>query len=64
MQFGPWPLAGDAPSLIARAGQVGGNPPGCCHLCVAAAKVAPADVYRIAEQWEWQTTATRMRALR
>jgi hypothetical protein len=40
------------------------HPPGCCPLCVAAAKVAPADVYRIAKQGQWQTTATRVRALR
>ena len=26
-------------------------PPGCCPLCAAAAKVAPADVYRIASAW-------------
>jgi len=26
--------------------------------------VAPADVYRIAKAWQWQTTATRLRALR
>ena len=40
------------------------HPPGCCQLCVAAAKVAPADVYRVAKAWQWQTTATRLRALR
>lgn len=40
------------------------HPPGCCQLCRAAAMVAPADVYRIAKQWEWQTTASRLRTLR
>ena len=40
------------------------HPPGCCQLCVAAAKVAPADVYRVAKAWQWQTTATKLRALR
>ena len=40
------------------------HPPGSCQLCRATAMVAPADVYRIAKQWEWQTTATRLRALR
>ena len=40
------------------------HPPGCCQLCAAAANVAPADVYRVVKQWEWQTTATRLRALR
>jgi hypothetical protein len=40
------------------------HPPGCCQLCAAAAKVAPADVYRIASAWQWQTNATRLRALR
>ena len=40
------------------------HPPGCCQLCVAAAKVAAADVYRVAKAWQWQTTATRLRALR
>ena len=45
--------------------------PGCVstHLAaascvVAAAKVAAADVYRIAKAWQWQTTATELRALR
>ena len=40
------------------------HPAGCCQLCRAAVMVAPADVYRIAKQWEWQATATRLRALR
>ena len=40
------------------------HPQGCCRLCVAAAKAAPADVYRAAKAWQWQTTATRLRALR
>ena len=40
------------------------HPPGCCQLCRAAAKVAPADVYRIASVWQRQTTITRWRALR
>ena len=40
------------------------HPAGCCQLCRAASMVAPADVYRIAKQWEWQTTATTLRALR
>ena len=40
------------------------HPPGCCQLCLAASMVALADVYRIAKQWEWQCTATRVRALR
>ena len=40
------------------------HPADCCQLCRAAAMVAPADVYRIAKQWEWQCTATRLRALR
>ena len=40
------------------------HPQGCSRLCVVAAKVAPADVYRIAKAWQWQTTATRLRALR
>ncbi len=40
------------------------HPAGCCQLCRAVAMVAPADVYRIAKQWEWQCTATRLRALR
>ena len=40
------------------------HPAGCCQLCVAASKVAPADVYRVAKQWEWQCTAARLRALR
>ncbi len=40
------------------------HPPDRCQLCRAAAMVAPADVYRVAKQWEWQTTATRLRALR
>jgi hypothetical protein len=29
-------------------------PPGCCQLCAAATKVAPADVYRIAKAWQWR----------
>ena len=40
------------------------HPPRCYQLCRAMAMVAPADVYRIAKQWEWQCTATRLRALR
>ena len=40
------------------------HPRGYCPLCVAAARVAPADVYRIAKAFQWQTTATRLRALR
>ncbi len=40
------------------------HPAGCCQLCAAASMVAAADVYRVAKQWEWQTTATRLRALR
>ena len=40
------------------------HPADCCQLCLAASMVAPADVYRIAKQWEWQCTATRLRALR
>ena len=40
------------------------HPFGCCQLCAAAAKVAPADVYRIASAWQRQTTITRLRALR
>jgi hypothetical protein len=40
------------------------HPQGCCRLYVAAAKAAPADVYRAAKAWQWQTTATRLRALR
>ena len=40
------------------------HPPSCCPLCVAAAKVAPADVYRIASAWQRRTTITRLRALR
>ena len=40
------------------------HPPGCCQLCRAAAMVAPADVDRVAKQCEWQTTATRLHALR
>ena len=40
------------------------HPPGCCQLCVAAANVAPADVYRVAKAWQWQTTATRLRESR
>ena len=40
------------------------HPADCRQLCRAAAMVAPADVYRIAKQWEWQCTATRLRALR
>ena len=31
--------------------------------CATAANVAPADVYRIAKAWQWQTTASRLRAL-
>ena len=40
------------------------HPAGCCRLCVAASMVAPADVYRVAKAWQWQTTATSVRALR
>jgi hypothetical protein len=40
------------------------HPPGCCQMCVAAAKLAPADVYRVASAWQRQTNATRLRALR
>ena len=40
------------------------HPRGCRQLCATAAKVAPADVYRIAKAWQWETTATRLRALR
>ena len=47
-----------------RLARLAEHPPGCCPLCAAAAKVAPADVYRIAKAWQWQTTATRLRALR
>ena len=32
-------------------------------MYATAANVAPADVYRIAKAWQWQTTATRLRAL-
>jgi hypothetical protein len=49
---------------IRRLARLREHPPGCCQLCVAAAKVAPADVYRVAKAWQWQTTATRLRALR
>ena len=40
------------------------HPRGCRQLCATAPNVAPADVYRIAKAWLWQTTATRLRALR
>ena len=40
------------------------HPPWLLSVVWAAAKVAAADVYRIAKAWQWQTTATRLRALR
>ena len=40
------------------------HPAGCCQLCQAAVMVAPADVYRVAKQWQRETALTRIRALR
>jgi hypothetical protein len=47
-----------------RLAELAKHPRGCCPLCVAAAKASPADVYKVAKQWQWKTTVTRVRALR
>jgi hypothetical protein len=47
-----------------RLARLGEHPRGCRQLCATAANVVPADVYRIVKAWQWQTTATRLRALR
>ena len=36
----------------------------CGRNCSAVSVVRPEAVYRVAKAWQWQTTATRLRALR
>ena len=36
----------------------------CGRNCSAGSVVRPENVYRVAKAWQWQTTATKLRALR